>query len=96
MTHTLQILHSLQSHQPLKDERALRPKPLPWLAAPTLTRYLGWVLSMSQTPQHVSLTGLRGNECSGCVHSVDVEDVRLPSPLLADVQFVDFGEQRPF
>ena len=40
MTHTLQVLHSLLSHQPLKDERALRPKPSPWLATPTPTRYL--------------------------------------------------------
>ena len=45
MTHTLQVLHSLQWHQPSKDERALRPKPSPWLATPTHTRY--WVLIMS-------------------------------------------------
>ena len=48
MTHTLQVLHSLQWHQPSKDERALRPKPSPWPASPTLTRYLGLMLSMSQ------------------------------------------------
>ena len=48
MTHTLQVLHSLQWHQPSKDERALRPKPSPWLAGPTPTRYLGLMMSMSQ------------------------------------------------
>ena len=26
---------------------------------------------------------------SGCVHSVDVDEVGLPSPLLTEVQFVD-------
>ena len=48
MTHTLQVLHSLQWHQPSKDERALRPKPSPWLATPTPTRYLGLRMNMSQ------------------------------------------------
>ena len=48
MTHTLQVLHSLLWHQPLKDERALRPKPSPWVATSTLTLYLGLMLSMSQ------------------------------------------------
>ena len=48
MTHTLQALHSLQWHQPSKNERDLRPKPSPWLAIPTLTRYLKLMLSMSQ------------------------------------------------
>ena len=48
MTHTLQVLHSLQWHQPLKDERARRPKPSPALATCTLTRHLGLMLSMSQ------------------------------------------------
>ena len=41
------------------------------------------------TPPRVSLSGLGGKECSVCVHSVYVEDVGLPSPLLAEVQFVD-------
>ena len=40
------------------------------------------------TPQRVSLLGLRGKECSGCVHSVDVEEDGLRSPLLAESQFV--------
>ena len=37
---------------------------------------------------HVSLSGLRGTECSICVHSVDDCKVRLSPPLLAEVQFV--------
>ena len=48
MTHTSQVLHSLQWHQQSKDERALRPKPSPWLATPTATRYLGLMMNMSQ------------------------------------------------
>ena len=36
------------SHQPSKDERTLSPKPSPWLATPTLTRYLGMMLIMSK------------------------------------------------
>ena len=48
MTHTLQVLHSLKWHQPSKDERALRPKPSPWLATPTPTRYLGLLTRMSK------------------------------------------------
>ena len=48
MTHKVQVLHLLQWHQPSKDERAVRPKPSPWLATRTRTRYLGLMLSMSQ------------------------------------------------
>ena len=48
MTHSLQVLHSLQWHQPSKDERALRPKPSPWLTTPTPTRYLLLMMIMSQ------------------------------------------------
>ena len=48
VTHTLQVLHSLQWHQPSKDERALRPKPSPWLATPTPTRYLLVLMKVSQ------------------------------------------------
>ena len=44
---------------------------------------------LTGTPQRVSLIGLRRKGCSGCVHSVDVEEVGRPSPLLAEVQFVD-------
>ena len=33
-----------------------------------------------------SLLGLGGKGCSCCVHSVDVDGVELPSPLLAEVQ----------
>ena len=40
MTHALQVLHSLQWHQPWKDKRALRLKHSPWLATPTHTGYL--------------------------------------------------------
>ena len=46
------------------------------------------VCSLTGTPQRVSLSGLRGKECSGCVHSVDVEDVGLRSPFLAESQLV--------
>ena len=46
------------------------------------------VCGLTGTPQRVSLLGLRGKECSGCVHSVNVEDVGLRSPLLAKSQFV--------
>ena len=48
MTHTLQVLHSLWWHQPSKDERALRSKSSPWLATPTPTHYLGWMMNMLQ------------------------------------------------
>ena len=41
VTHSLQVLHSLQWHQPSTDEQALRPKPSAWLATPKPTRYLG-------------------------------------------------------
>ena len=48
VTHALQVLHSLQWHQPSKDERALRLKPSPWLATPTHTRYLVALKNLSQ------------------------------------------------
>ena len=44
---------------------------------------------LAGTPLRVSLSALGGKECSVCVHSVYVEDVGLPSPLLAEVQFDD-------
>ena len=44
---------------------------------------------LTGTSKRVSLFGLRGKGCSCCVHSVDVEEVGLPSPLLAEEQFVD-------
>ena len=44
MTHTLQVLHSLQWHQPSKDERALGSSP----TTHTLTRYLVSGKNMSQ------------------------------------------------
>ena len=34
------------------------------------------------------LLGLGGKRCSSCVHSVDVDEVELPSPLLAEVQSI--------
>ena len=40
--------------------------------------------------QNVSVPGLRGKECSVCVHSVYDDRVRLSSPPLAEVQFVDY------
>ena len=48
VTHALQVLHSLQWHQPSKDERALRLEPSPWLATPTHTRYLVVLKKLSQ------------------------------------------------
>ena len=39
---------------------------------------------LTGTPQRVSLLGLGGKRCSCCVHSVDVEDVGLRLPLLAE------------
>ena len=44
---------------------------------------------LTGTPLRVSLSGLGGKECSVCVHSKYVDDVGLPSPLLAEVQLVD-------
>ena len=46
------------------------------------------VCGLAGTPQRVSLLGLRGKECSFGVHSVNVEDVGLLLPLLAEPQFV--------
>ena len=40
-------------------------------------------------PLCVSLSELRGKECSVCVHSMYVEDVGLSSPLTAELKFVD-------
>ena len=42
-------------------------------------------LDLTGTPLRISLSGLGGKECSDCLHSVYVEDVGLPSPLLAEV-----------
>ena len=44
---------------------------------------------LTGTPLRVSLIGFGGKECSGCVQSLDVEEVGLPLPLLAEGQFVD-------
>ena len=112
VTHTLQVLHSLQWHQPSKDERALRPKSLS-LACHSYTHTLlgsvdecvtgprGLPVKGTREPSATkrlwpnrdatthSLSGLRGKECSGCVHSEDVKVVGLPSPHLAEVQFGD-------
>ena len=40
-------------------------------------------------PLSISLSELGGKDCSVCVHSVYVEHVGVPSPLLAQVQFVE-------
>ena len=111
MTHTLQVLHSLQWHQPSKDERALTQALT--VAYHSYTHTLLGVVEkrvsgpggppvkgqentallsdccLTGTPLRASLSGLGGKECSVCVHSVYVEDVGVPSPLLAEVQFVD-------
>ena len=111
MTHTLQVLHTLQWTHP--GARAL-----PQLAqAPTqdyhsYTHALQGVVEdevtspngspvrlqentevlsicgLTGTPQRVSLLGPGGKECSFGVHSRNVEDVGLRSPLLAESQFV--------
>ena len=44
---------------------------------------------LTGTPLHDSLSELGAKECSVCVQSVYVEDVGLPSPLLAEIQFDD-------
>ena len=46
------------------------------------------VCGLTGTPQRVSLLGLGRKECSFGVHSVNVEDVGLRLPLLAESQFV--------
>ena len=43
---------------------------------------------LTGTSQHVSMSGLGGKKCSISVHSVDVVEVGLSSPLLAEVQFL--------
>ena len=46
------------------------------------------IFGLTGTPQRGSLLGLGGKECSFGGHSVNVEDVGLRSPLLAESQFV--------
>ena len=46
------------------------------------------ICGLTGMPQLVSLLGLGGKECSFGVHSVNVEDVGLRLPLLAESQFV--------
>ena len=46
---------------------------------------------LTGTSLHVPLSGLGGKECSVCVHSMNVDDVGLSLPLLAEVQFVACG-----
>ena len=46
------------------------------------------ICGLTGTPQRVSLLGLGGKECPFGVHSVNVEDVGLRSPLLDESQFV--------
>ena len=46
---------------------------------------------LTGTSQHVSLLGLGGERHTGGVHSVDVDGVELPSPLLAEAQLNDCG-----
>ena len=41
---------------------------------------------LTGTSQHVSLLGLGGERRTGGVHSMDVDGVELPSPLLAEAQ----------
>ena len=111
MTHALQVLHTLQWHDPGGqalvqlaqdptqdyhsythsllggvEEEVTSPSgsPVRWQGNTELLSVCG----LTGTPQRISLLGLRGKECSGCVHSVDVEEVGLRSPLLAELQFV--------
>ena len=46
------------------------------------------VCGLPGTPHCVSLVGLGGEECSFGVHSVNVQDVGLRLPLLAEPRFV--------
>ena len=46
------------------------------------------VCGLTGMPQRLSLLGLGGKECSFGVHSVNVEDVGLRLPLLAESQLV--------
>ena len=46
------------------------------------------ICGLTGTPQRVSLLGLGWKECSSGVHNVNVEEVGLRSPLLAESQFV--------
>ena len=46
---------------------------------------------LTGTSQHVSQLGLGGKRRTGGVHSVDVDGVKLPSPLLAEAQLIDCG-----
>ena len=46
------------------------------------------VCAVTGTPQRISLLGLGGKGCSFGVHSVNVEDVGLRLPLLAESQLV--------
>ena len=46
------------------------------------------IWGLTGTPQRLCLLGLGGKECSFGVHSVNIEDVGLRSPLLAESQFV--------
>ena len=46
---------------------------------------------LTGTSQHVSLLGLGGERRTGGVHSVDVDGVELPSPLLSEAQLIDCG-----
>ena len=46
------------------------------------------VCGLTGTPQRVSLLGLGGKGCAFGVHSVNVEDVGLRLPLLAEFQLV--------
>ena len=45
---------------------------------------------LTGTSPNVSPPGLRGKECSVCLHNVYDDVVGLSSPLLAEVQFVDY------
>ena len=46
------------------------------------------ICGLTGTPQRVSLLGRGGKECSFGVHSVNVDEVGLRLPLLAESQFV--------
>ena len=49
------------------------------------------ICGLTGTPERVSVLGLGGKECSFGVHRVNVEEVGLRSPLLAESQFVVCG-----
>ena len=106
-THSLQVLYSLQWHQPQKGEQAqayhswthtllgVVQEEVSGPSGPPVKVQENTALigdcGLSGTSLHVFLSGLEGKECSICVHSVNDNEVGLSLPLLAEAQFVVCG-----